>query len=282
MKKSENRAERKRARARRDTVIVLAFLAVLAALLVFVIVWGILGGHFTSPSTPTEPSTEPTAPPTASTESVKSTSETDDRIRFDIEGFAQDETFEPIDLPATQLGILAVGGYSGAYCEDGSDEAVENVWALVVENASDTLVEYAQFSLESDGQTVDFEVSGLPGGCRCFVLAQDRAAYSGDKVGILSCVGYSADSGRAVLDFGGEFELYPADGVLNLKNISGETVASPVYLCYKTYRDGLFWGGITYRASFGEDFAADEIRQCLQTHYSEDESVILYMLYDKD
>ena len=114
-----------------------------------------------------------------------------------------------------------------------------------------------------------------------YLLAQARAAYAdGMTVDTPACTQLALLGDRAVMDFGGEFALYPADGVLNLQNISGAALDSDVYLCYKNYRDGLFWGGIAYRAAFSGGFAADETRQSLQSHYTVDGSVILYMLYE--
>ena len=46
-------------------------------------------------------------------------------------------------------------------------------------------------------------------------------------------------------------------------------------------RYGLYIGGICYRARFENGIAAGEIAQSIQTHYTNEDSVILFMSYEK-
>lgn len=269
-------SEKKRARDRRDTIIMLAILALIVASLVVMLV---LILRTDAPGGATEPATQlQTAapqPPDAPT-----ATEAAEPMPYDIEGFTQLTDVTPAAL-TDELRLLYAGYYTGKYVEDGSDEAAENVLALIVENTGADIIEYAQISLLCDGKPVQFALSGLPAQGRCFVLAQERAAYAdGMTLETPACTQLAPLGDRAVLDFGSDFALYPADGVLNLQNISGAALDSDVSLCYKNYRDGLFWGGIAYRAAFPGGFAADETRQSLQSHYTVDGSVILYMLYE--
>lgn len=269
-------SEKKRARDRRDTIIMLAILALIVAGLVVMLV---LILRTDAPGGAAEPAKQlqtaapqPTDAPTA-TEAVEP-------MPYAIEGFTQLTDVAPAAL-TDELRLLYAGYYTGEYVEDGSDETAQNVLALIVENTGEDIIEYAKITLLCDGKPVEFDLSGLPVQGRCFVLAQERAAYTdGMTVDTPACTQLALLGDRAVMDFGGEFALYSADGVLNLQNISGAALDSDVYLCYKNYRDGLFWGGIAYRAAFSGGFAADETRQCLQSHYTVDGSVIFYMLYE--
>lgn len=250
----------KHRRSGRDIWIVLLLTVLLLAIiaLVFVVL-------FQTEQTPDETSTSSTV---------------ELQCSYDIDGFTP-LPGAPIGAISDELELLYAGTYSGAYMEDGTDEQVTDVLALIVENKGSATIEYAQLCLMCDEKPVYFSVTALPATGKVFVLAQDRAAYTTEmRLGALTCTQSAALSDRAVLDFGGEFRLYPSDGVLNLQNISQKDIAGDVSLYFKNYRDGLFWGGITYRVSFADGFAADETRQSVQPHYTVDGSVILYMSYE--
>lgn len=180
------------------------------------------------------------------------------------------------------LRLLGGGYYSGDYVEDGSDEPVQNVLALLVENDGEELLEYAQLCLPLGDGYAYFDLSGLPAQGKCIVLARERVAYSDAMTPGEPTVVQAAPLGEhAVTDFGAEFRLSAADSVLNLTNVSGRAVESDVSVCYKNYRDGLYWGGIAYRAGFAGGFREGETRQSIQRHFSEAASVILYMIYER-
>lgn len=265
MDKPSKFAEKKKRKERQTSAIMTAVAIIVAVsflLLLALIIYRVVVP--TLKADPSEPSAETEIEP----------------MPYEIDGFTR-----LTDVPATtinsSLRLLYAGSYTGAYVEDGTDETAENVMALIVENIGSDIIEYARVELQCGEDTLCFDISGLPATGKCFVLAKERAAYSADMtVSEVTCSQLALLGDRAVLDFSGEFALYPSDGVLNLQNISGKEMNSEVYLCYKNYRDGLFWGGITYRAAFGS-FAVDEIVQSIQPHYTEDASVILYMFYEQ-
>lgn len=258
-RKKTRAAEEKRGRDRRDVWIVVLLTVLLLAVVALVFV-----ALFRMDDAPNEPT------PTSTTEA---------QHPYGIEAFTPIAD-APIGAITDELELLYVGTYSGAYMEDGTDEQVEDVLALIVENQGDAMIEYAQICLMCDESPVYFSITALPATGKLLVLAQNRAAYSvGMHLDAPACTQMAALGERAVMDFSGEFRLYPSDGVLNLQNVSQDDIPGDVSLYFKNYRNGLFWGGITYRASFADGFAADETRQSIQPHYTVDESVILYMTY---
>lgn len=70
--------------------------------------------------------------------------------------------------------VLSMGLYSGPFPEDGSGEAVESVAVLLVENKSETQLQYAELHYSIDGREALFRVSELPAGERCMAVEVDR------------------------------------------------------------------------------------------------------------
>lgn len=198
---------------------------------------------------------------------------------YEIPGFTVLDGIEGISFD-NGLQVLCAGTFSGFYLEDGSDEPINDVLCIIVKNNGTSLAEYGQIELPLGEQTASFEFSGLPVGAAVFVQEKNRLTVDKNlKVdGAFVCKGLALP-GSIVMDFGNDFELYPDDGVLNIKNISGKDYTSDVSVFYKNYENGLFMGGITYRARFSGGIKAGEYAQSMQKHFWNDTSAILYMAY---
>lgn len=200
------------------------------------------------------------------------------QMPYDVPGFTMLEDVNGITFD-NGLQVLCAGSYSGFYLEDGSDETVQDVLAIVVRNNSASLVEYGEVVLPCGNKTATFDFSGLPVGAA--VLVQEKEQLHSSDVtsyGTPSCT-QCALPGAIVLDFGSDFELHADDGVVNVKNISDRDFTGDVSVFYKNYEYGLFIGGITYRARVSGGIKAGEIGQSLQKHYWKETSTILYMAY---
>ncbi len=200
-------------------------------------------------------------------------------LPFDIPGFTRIDDAE-IARSWTQLEVTAVGRYSGAYVEDGTDEEVTDVLALIVRNTGDTWLEYAELTLDCGGKTGTFGVSALPAGSSALLMEKNRLTYQQGTSYRITDSPKCTELTSAVIDFSEDFELYPDDGVINIKNISGKDISSDVCVIYKNYAYGLYTGGICYRARAQGGIAAEDIFQSIQPHFSNENSVILFMTYE--
>lgn len=279
MKHPNHRKNDKQKSSRRETVIVLFFAAILLLLLAAIFFWLNQGDEPEAGATVTTAAdTVPSASSDAGTTEQPTESQEALHPSYAIDGFTVFASVPESEI-CDGLRLLCAGLYSGEYVEDGTDEEVTDVLALIVENCGDDIIELASIQIPCGDRTVTFEVTGLPVTGKCFVLAQARATCD-DEAALgtpTATVTYLAD--RTVLDFGSDFELHgETDRILTLRNISGQSAAN-VCLYYKNFRDGLFRGGITYRVNFGtiED---DMPLQKYSAHYTADASVILYMSYD--
>ena len=69
-----------------------------------------------------------------------------------------------------RLKVVEIGRYSGKNPEGGSDEDVENVVALRVENVSNQVCQFCTIEYEIGGQHAVFQLSELPVGKSAWVL----------------------------------------------------------------------------------------------------------------
>ena len=202
----------------------------------------------------------------------------DPSVTFDIPGFVPMEKVSLGEI-GSNLSIAAVGLYSGPYFEDGTDDEVSNVLAMVVENKSDDIVELAELCLMRNGEAVPFKIAAFPGHSYCLVLASDRHVGRADDALPLPSVEACGKAMDVVLDYSPDFAVYPAEGVINVMNVSGKDINGDVYLVFKQFAHNVYLGGIAYRATFHDGVAADAIGQSIQRNFHRDSSVILYMIY---
>ncbi len=198
---------------------------------------------------------------------------------YNVPGFTMLEDVSGAEFD-NGLSVLCTGRFSGVYYEDGSDEQVKDVLAIVVYNGGDSLVEYGNIDVSVGGKTASFTFSGLPAGSAVLVQEKNRTTYDGQKFGSFDCTEYARPT-SLILDFGNDFDLNATDGVINAENISGSDITTDVHVFYKNFEYGLFLGGITYRATFAGGIKAGQVGQSLTTHFWYDTSAILYMSYGK-
>ncbi|MBQ6432305.1 MAG: hypothetical protein IJJ99_10610 [Oscillospiraceae bacterium] len=266
------------------TIIVIAF----AVLIIAAIAALVLFFPKEPDQQPEPPQTELTQAPTESTEEpTQEPTEDPNAFPFEIPGFTLFEDV-PAEIVHDQLCILGVGSYSGPYFEDGSDESVTDVLAIVVENIREDWVENADLILSCDGETAHFSVSALPGHRCAILLEQDRMVYAdGMEISNPVCTFCTNDMTGKNEDFTADFSLEPYEGdILVFRNVSGHDFTGDAVLYYKTvapyglHGELLYLGGIAYTYCFDGPIAADEMRQANPAHYSIGGSAILFMSYD--
>ena len=270
----------------KDRAIVGVLLAVLILAAVIAVVVLLATGGFSrrdaepqpDAATPTEenelPVIDATGEPAEATEAQRI------EIPFEIPGFTLLQEAEVGALDGSELELLGVGRYTGDYFEDGSDEPVEDVYAVVLRNNGQDWVDFAAITMSCGGRTLSFELSALPGTTSAIVLEAGRAVWTeGDVCGNPHAV-ITEDTATHRFDFQEDFALFPSDGVINLQNLSGKDFRNDVLVYYKNFDYGLFLGGITYLARFS-GLENEEIGQSIQSHYSDARSMILYLCYDE-
>ena len=178
--------------------------------------------------------------------------------------------------------IVSSEPYTGPFWEDGSDTAVEDIWSLKIVNSSDEDIEYLNIHAATAEAEGNFEVTVLPAGGELIVLESSAAAYPQDA----EDARYDAENlaffqeERSILPE--QLTLYGQDNWIKAENISGEDIAGDICVYYKNLEDGIFQGGITYRAVFPGGMAAGEAEEQEVLHYMKDTSQIMYVTYDQE
>ncbi|MBQ8814940.1 MAG: hypothetical protein IJZ85_10655 [Lachnospiraceae bacterium] len=211
--------------------------------------------------------------PEVSTEQEEETTEAASQLPPEDDSQSDTKPTEPEDEVAYEdITCDRFAGFSGQFVEDGRDDLVENVAAVLVTNHSDRFLNFAVLTYDIDGIPAVFVVSGLPAGESAWVMEYTRLTVSDNSVFTYED---SITSFRDTVMVTTDQVTITADGSsLIAINNTTETLED-VYVYYKTvHTDGNFFGGITYRVDFG-DLEPGVPLETIAGHYAEDSSRII-------
>ena len=175
------------------------------------------------------------------------------------------------------LAVVSIYAYSGPYVEDGSGEPCENVAAAVIQNDSDRAYEYAVVTVQTEHDTYRFQASTLLPGTVMTVLEAEKKPFQAAKQSSVT-VETAAEFAAPPTVHLDTLAISYADGVLNVKNLSEETLRN-VTVGYKNEDETGFFGGITYRAKAG-DVAPGQTVQIPAPHIRKDSSTVVFADYE--
>lgn len=177
----------------------------------------------------------------------------------------------PFTVPNSSIVVEDMRSFDGQYVEDGSDEEVSGVAAVILTNNGDTPVEYVDVRLKSSSASYQFKASAIAPGATVVVQDANRTGYS-------SASSYKCESNVAnidAFDMSDEVTVEENGNSLKVTNVSGSDIPM-VRIFYKLYTadDDLYVGGITYTCRL-TDLAADETVNVTPSHYMEGFSKIM-------
>ncbi len=190
---------------------------------------------FTEPRTDSTASSQPEPPETASGGSQPVPTEP--------------ITSEPAPTEAAEARprVLSLGLYTGPYPEDGSGEPVDSVAVILVENDSDTQLQFAELHYRIDERDALFRVSELPPGERALVVEHSQLVATPVSVwkavpeeDLLVYLAAEALDGLEV--------RYEKAGWLRVMN-KGSKAASFDLIYKQRGEDGVYTGGIAYHVA---------------------------------
>lgn len=173
--------------------------------------------------------------------------------------------------------LTDVGSYTGAYMEDGSNEIVSGLLMLVVKNAGEQDIQYAEITVDIGEQQAAFTLTTLPVGESMVLLEKNRMTWDDtvDYTAILPMVQNIAYFQDTISTQAEKLKIQIIDGAINVTNISGEDIPGTITVYYKNAAADLLYGGITYRISIEGGIKAGEIRQVMTNHASDTGSRIM-------
>lgn len=198
------------------------------------------------------------------------------------EASSENKTIQfPYTIENTSLVIQKVRSYDGSYVEDGSNTEITGVTAILVKNAGDECVEYADITLKSESQELKFSLSALEAGGSCIILEANGVKYSSQSY--LSCTAEVALLQTMEMSEDIVEVTETAAGALNVKNISDEMIPC-IRIFYKYYDNDekLYIGGIAYMAKI-TDLKAGFSQLVTPSHYVAGQSkIVMVRTYDSN
>lgn len=187
----------------------------------------------------------------------------------------------PYDLPSTTLQIQKLAAYSGVYIEDGSDEEIDGVAAILVKNTGDKDVELAWIDAETSAGSYSFQVTSLPAGASAVVMDRNRTAFSEGEIESLQATATDPAPFELSED---QIEVVSSDGdEIVLKNITDRIIPT-IRVFYKFYYpdQNAYVGGITYTAAI-QNLGAGETTTIRPSHYSgEAGRIVMIRTYEEE
>lgn len=180
---------------------------------------------------------------------------------------------DKVELSDSNLIIEKVGSYTGNYLEDGSDEPIEKVAAIIISNTSDRMLQVGDITFKvNDKENATFRVTNLLPHTSALVLESNKRKYSDkDDYSYGTVVNAYLDAPDLLED---KFEVIKENGNLKLKNKTDKTYKK-VYVYYKYVQSGgAFMGGITYRVPF-ENIEGKQTATSVANHFNANTSVVV-------
>ena len=181
---------------------------------------------------------------------------------------------EHTTLHVSSIKVCEIGNYIGGYVEDGSDEFVNNVMMVVLENVGNEYIQLANIKINDKYL---FEVTTLFPGEKVMVLEKNRAEYV-EGVKVVSTEIFDVALFDEIPTMCEEIlKIEAKDGMISVENISGkEFPGGKVF--FKTVLEDTYLGGITYFSSIPK-LSAGETVKLSGGHYEEGRSEMLFVTH---
>lgn len=176
----------------------------------------------------------------------------------------------PFTVEGTPLVAERLAAYDGPFVEDGSDDEVTGIAALVLRNTGTHTVTQAGIVLEQGRGQLEFYADTIPPGASVLVLEANRSSY--EMSACTACYGMAQtlDFPTILLD------IEPCGmGGLRVTN-STQTPLYGVQLLHKQWQEppGVFVGGISYRTKIDVLLPGQSVT-VLPEHYADGYSRIV-------
>lgn len=181
--------------------------------------------------------------------------------------YVEDKSYTEGEITCDEISL-----FSGQFVEDGRDELVENVAAILVTNHSDKFLELATLIYDIDGETATFVATGIPAGKSAWVMEKSRMVISGDAK--FTYQGSTTSYKENVVASTDKIEITADANMLTAVNNTDEAMENIVVYYKVLHDDGNYFGGITYVVDFGS-VGAGESAETLAGHYQEGSTEIV-------
>ena len=119
--------------------------------------------------------------------------------------------------------------------------------AVVVENLSETDVEYAKLTVKTSVEELSFNVSALLSGTKAILICNQDVGSDPEENYTLWEIKDKLVFEKSPSMHEDEIKITVTDGSISLENISDADISSDIYVCYKEKKNGLLNGSATGR-----------------------------------
>lgn len=178
---------------------------------------------------------------------------------------------------SSNLMVEKTVSWSDSFVEDGTDEAVSGVFALILKNTSSRMLQYAELSVTCGGEEYAFQLSTVPAGQSVLVQEVSRKPIPKDLTDASAELTLYADFPEEPGLCPEQFDVFVDGNQITVKNKTDQLVRN-VYVYYKTFTDGQYLGGITYRAKI-DQIAGGGSGSVTPAHYMDGSSQLMFITY---
>lgn len=201
-----------------------------------------------------------------------------------LSGCANKETEQPptdptssptVQPPSGNLICVEISRFNGVFVEDGNDEQVQEVAAILVENNTGKFLDLAMVTYEVGDRTATFKITGLPSGRRAWVLESNGMTLTpGEELVFKDC---KETYNHNALETTDDLSVERQGKSLTVKNTSDKTLSNVVVYFKNTIsaQDDTFFGGITYMMIFGELKPGESATQA-KDHFGETSEIVRF------
>ena len=185
----------------------------------------------------------------------------------------------PYEVEGTSLTIENISSYDGIFLEDGSDQEVNGIAAMILKNTGDVNVEYTSITLKRDGKEMQFEASDIPAGAMIVVQEKNKMAYKDGT--FTDCSGIAAELDSFEMSEDKVKVEETEEGSLQVTNLTDDEIPC-IRIFYKFYMEDQksYVGGITYTAKL-TNVAEKSSQIVTPSHYVSGKSqVLMVRTYD--
>lgn len=185
----------------------------------------------------------------------------------------------PYEVEGTSLTIENISSYDGIFLEDGSDQEVSGIAAMVLKNTGDINVEYTSITLKRDGKEMQFEASDIPAGATVVVQEKNKEVYESGT--FTDCSGIAAELDNFEMSEDQVKVEETEEGTLQVTNLTDSEIPC-IRIFYKFYMEDQqsYVGGITYTAKL-INVAGGSSQTVTPSHYVAGSSqVLMVRTYD--
>lgn len=204
---------------------------------------------------------------------------TSDNIRtVRIQGFSDAVDAEHISISEDGLEVCRIGNYTGTFVEQGTDTDCKDIPAIVVQNTSGRMIE--KTVLVQGSQT--FVITYLPPDGIC--LVQNQSGKPADPSDELYNLVFREPVQFAEEAQGAQTRVHVEtdENLITIQNISGEDIPGSVNVWYKTKQNGLYIGGVSYKAAVDHGILKADSTATVQTsHFDPEHSELLLVTFSE-